>query len=212
MGEEVADPERTIPRAIVLALSGAILVYVLVGITVTLTLGGAALTSPAPLADVIDAAGWSALTPIVRVAAATASLGALLALLTGIGRTSLAMAREGDIPRFFSVVDTRWHVPRRAELATGAVVVALILLTDLRGAIGFSSFGVLLYYLIANVAAFRQRAELRRYPRALQVLGAVGCVILAVTLPLAAALAGTVVVLVGVGYRVARLGYARKST
>lgn len=212
MGEEVADPERTIPRAIVLALSGAILVYVLVGITVTLTLGGAALTSPAPLADVIDAAGWAALTPIVRVAAATASLGALLALLTGIGRTSLAMAREGDIPRFFSVVDTRWHVPRRAELATGAVVVALILLTDLRGAIGFSSFGVLLYYLIANVAAFRQRAELRRYPRALQVLGAVGCIILTATLPLAAALAGTVVVLVGVGYRLTRLRYARKST
>src|SRR5690606_14578522 len=84
MGEEVQDPSRTIPRAIVLALGGAIVVYVLVGASVILTLGANALSSPAPLVDVLDAAGWSALAPAVRVAAATASLGALLALLTGI--------------------------------------------------------------------------------------------------------------------------------
>src|SRR5690606_9991258 len=59
MGEEVQDPSRTIPRAIVLALGGAIVVYVLVGASVILTLGANALSSPAPLVDVLDAAGWS---------------------------------------------------------------------------------------------------------------------------------------------------------
>lgn len=205
MGEEVADPARTIPRAIILALGGAVVVYVFVGAAVVLTLGASVLTSAAPLVDVLAAAGWSAATPVVRVAAAAASLGALLALLTGIGRTSLAMARENDIPRFFARIDERWKVPRRAEIAIGVLVIGIILLADLRGAIGFSSFGVLLYYLIANVAAFRQGADARRYPRALQVVGALACLLLVSTLPAEASLVGSGVVLAGVAYRMLRL-------
>lgn len=209
MGEEVIDPRRTIPRAIIIALCGAVVVYALVGLAVTLTLGADATTSTAPLADVLTAAGWSAASPIVRVAAATASLGALLALLTGIGRTTLAMARESDLPRFLAVVDARWSVPRRAELLIGAVVIAIILIADLRGAIAFSSFGVLIYYLIANLAAFRQRGEARRYPHALQVIGAIGCLVLVVTLPAAGILIGAVVILVGLIYRAIRLNVGR---
>lgn len=205
MGEEVADPARTVPRAIVLALGGAIVVYVLVGLAVMLSIGADAVTSPAPLTAVLDAAGWSMLEPVVRVAAAAASLGALLALLTGIGRTTLAMAREADVPRFFARVDERWHVPRRAEIAIGAIVIGVVLVADLRGAIGFSSFGVLLYYLIANIAAFRQRGEARRYPRALQAIGAIGCIVLVATLPLAGVIVGAGVVVIGVGYRMLRL-------
>ncbi|WP_422215248.1 APC family permease [Microbacterium sp.] len=209
MGEEVVSPERTIPRAIVLALAGAVVVYVLVAITVMTTLGSDAATSAVPLADVITAAGWPALAPAVRVAAAAASLGALLALLTGIGRTTLAMAREDDVPRFLAHVDERWHVPRRAEVAIASIVIGVVLVADLRNAIGFSSFGVLLYYLIANAAAFRQEGTARRYPRALQVLGALGCIVLVNTLPIVASLVGTGVVLLGVGYRMLRLRLAR---
>jgi APA family basic amino acid/polyamine antiporter len=210
MGEEVADPARTIPRAIVLALGGAVLVYVLVAVVTLLVLGADAASSTAPLADVVHRAGWSWLTPVVRVAAAAASLGALLALLTGIGRTTLAMARESDLPRFLAKVDDRWQVPRRAELAIAAIVIGIVLVADLRGAIGFSSFGVLLYYLIANASAFRQGADVRRYPRWLQVVGALGCLLLVSTLPVVASLVGTGVVLVGVGYRMLRLRHARR--
>src|SRR5699024_4480311 len=126
-------------------------------------------TSTAPLADVVSAAGWNALAPVVRVAAATASLGALLALITGIGRTTLAMGRESDLPPWLAAVHPRWQVPHRAEITIGLVVIVILLFADLRNAIGFSSFGVLLYYLIANASAFRQKADVRRYPRALQV-------------------------------------------
>jgi len=80
------------------------------------------------------------------------------------------------------------------------VVVGLVLLTDLRGAIGFSSFGVLLYYFVANVAALRQPAG-RRYPRWLQRIGAVGCLGLVVTLPWQSVVAGVAVFAVGVLYR-----------
>ncbi|MBN8423952.1 amino acid permease [Microbacterium esteraromaticum] len=210
MGEEVTDPARTIPRAIVFALSGAVVVYVVIGITVVSTLGADAIGSVHPLADVVAAAGWAGAEPIVRVAAATASLGALLALLTGIGRTTLAMAREHDLPRFLAHVAPRWHVPRRAEIAIGLAVIGIVLVADLRGAIGFSSFGVLLYYLIANAAAFRQHGAARRYPRFLQVIGALGCLVLVSTLPVLASLAGTAVVLLGIGYRILRLRVTRR--
>lgn len=205
MGEEVIDPARTIPRAIVLALGGAVVVYVLVAVAVMLALGADAVGSAHPLADVAEAAGWSWAGPVVRIAAATASLGALLALITGIGRTTLAMAREADLPRFLAVVDERWQVPQRAEVAVALIVIGIVLVADLRGAIGFSSFGVLLYYLIANAAALRQRADVRRYPKALQVIGAVGCLVLVSTLPALASLIGTGVVLAGIGYRMLRL-------
>ena len=84
------------------------------------------------------------------------------------------MAREGDLPRWLDAVHPRFHVPHRAELTVAAVVVVLVLLADLRGVIGFSSFGVLLYYFVANAAARAQGPEQRRYPRWLQVLGGHG--------------------------------------
>lgn len=205
MGEEVMNPRRTIPRAIVLALGIAVAVYAVVAVTVLAVLGpDATAASAAPLADAAAASGWGWTQPVVRIGAAAASLGALLALIAGIGRTTLAMAREDDLPRFLSAVHPRWHVPYRAELAIGAIVIVTVAFVDLRGAIGFSSFGVLIYYFIANAAAWRQGADARRYPRALQVLGLVGCTVLVITPPVAAVLVGTAVVLIGVAYRLAR--------
>ncbi|QRY40549.1 APC family permease [Microbacterium hominis] len=205
MGEEVRDPQRTIPRAIVIALVLALIVYVALAVAALATLGPERLAaSPAPLAELAAAGGWTWTGPVVRVGAAAASLGALLALVAGIGRTSLAMARAGDLPRWLSAVHPRYAVPHRAELALAAVVSVLILTTDLRAAIGFSSFGVLLYYLIANVAAYRQGAAARRFPRVLQIVGAVGCAVLVATLPWPSIVGGAAVVAVGVGYRALR--------
>jgi APA family basic amino acid/polyamine antiporter len=206
MGEEVREPRRTIPRAIPLALGLAVAVYAVVAVTLLLVLGAGELgTSAAPLADAARAADRSWAVPVVSVAAAAASLGALLALVAGIGRTSLAMAREGDLPRWLAAVHPRHRVPHHAELALAAVVCLVVLTVDLRGAIGFSSFGVLLYYLVANLAAFSQDAAHRRWPRVLQVVGAAGCLLLVATLPWASVAAGAAVFLVGVGYRALRL-------
>ena len=91
---------------------------------------------------------------------------------------------------------------------TGLVCV-LILVADLRSAIGFSSFGVLLYYLIANLAAYTQSSERRRFPRILQLIGVVGCGTLVLTLPLNAVLVGTLVFAVGIIYRAIRVRIRR---
>jgi APA family basic amino acid/polyamine antiporter len=181
MGEEVREPARTIPRAITIALAVAIGIYLLVAIALLRT--GDPASTTAPLASAVDGVGAAWATPIVRVGAALASLGALLALIAGVGRTTLAMARNQDLPTWLAAVHPRYQVPHHAELALAAVVGVLVLTTDLRGVIGFSSFGVLLYYAIANASAFTQPAGQRRWPRAVNVIGLTGCVVLAVTLP-----------------------------
>ncbi|MFK4086860.1 APC family permease [Kribbella sp. NPDC020789] len=206
MGEEVREPGRTIPRAITIALGIAIAVYLLVGLTLLRVIDPAG--SSAPLAAAVDAAGSAWAVPVVRVGAALASLGALLALIAGIGRTSLAMARNHDLPGWLAAVHPRYQVPHRAEVVLALVVCVLVLTTDLRGAIGFSSFGVLLYYAIANISAFTQPADQRRWPRALNVVGLLGCLGLAVTLPWRSAVAAAVLLGLGLLARLIRKGRA----
>jgi APA family basic amino acid/polyamine antiporter len=111
------------------------------------------------------------------------------------------MARNRDLPSWLAAVHPRYRVPHHAEVALGVVVTVLVLTVDLRGAIGFSSFGVLLYYFIANVSAYTQQGSKRRYPRILQVIGAAGCLVLVATLPLSAITVGFIVLALGVLYR-----------
>ena len=154
-----------------------------------------------PVAAAVRAADADWAVPLVRVGGAAAGLGALLALLAGVGRTSLAMARERDLPGWLAAVEPRHRVPHHAQLAVAIAVVVLVLVADLRGAIGFSSCGVLVYYAVTNLAALRQPAAARRWPRAINVLGLVGCLVLVVTLPMVSVAVGLGVFAVGVAGR-----------
>jgi APA family basic amino acid/polyamine antiporter len=202
LGEEVRDPARVIPRAIPIALGIVVAVYLLVA-TAALTGAGPArlAATAAPLAAAVRAAGTGVLAPVVRAGAALASLGALLALIAGIGRTSLAMARHRDLPSWLAAVHPRYRVPHHAEAALAGIVIILVFTTDLRTVIGFSSFAVLVYYGIANTAALTQPAHDRRWPRWLNLLGVGGCALLVATLPLDAVLAGLVVFACGLAGR-----------
>ncbi|MEU9125858.1 APC family permease [Streptomyces sp. NPDC048506] len=198
LGEEVRDPERTIPRAVPLALAITLAVYAAVAVGVLAVLGpGRLADASAPLTEAVRAAGAPGLAPVVRVGAAVAALGSLLALVLGVSRTTLAMARDRHLPHSLAAVHPRFHVPHRAELAVGAVVALLAATTDVRAAIGFSSFGVLAYYAVANAAALTLTTAERRPPRAVPVLGLAGCLGLAFSLPVTAVLSGVAVLAVG---------------
>ncbi|MER6783212.1 APC family permease [Streptomyces sp. NPDC000658] len=197
LGEEVRDPERTIPRAIPLALGITLVVYACVAVAVLSVSGAGGLgQASAPLADAVRAAGAPGLVPVVRVGAAVAALGSLLALILGVSRTTLAMARDRHLPHALSVVHPRFQVPHRAELAVGTAVAILAATVDVRGAIGFSSFGVLAYYAVANASAWTLDSAPAK--RALPALGLLGCLILAFALPATSVLAGAGVLAVGV--------------
>ncbi|MEV8530374.1 APC family permease [Streptomyces sp. NPDC051211] len=200
LGEEVRDPARTIPRAVPLALGITLVVYAAVAAAVLSVLGAEGLAgATAPLADAVRAAGRPGLAPVVQAGAALAALGSLLALVLGVSRTALAMARDGHLPRTLAAVHPRNQVPHHAELAVGAVVAVLAATVDLRGAIGFSSFGVLVYYAIANASAWTLGSHDSGVKgRAVAAAGLAGCVVLACALPLASVVAGAGVLALGV--------------
>ena len=184
LGDEVVDPARTLPRAIPLALGITLVVYAAVALCALLAAGpGALADSTAPLATAVRAGSLDWLTPAVRVGGTVASLGVLLSLTVGVSRTVFAMATNRDLPGWLDAVHPAHRVPHRAELAVGALVGVVVLVADLRGTIGFSSFAVLSYYGIANAAAWRLAPAQPRWPRALAAAGVAGCALLAFTLP-----------------------------
>ncbi|MEE2034018.1 APC family permease [Rhodococcus chondri] len=212
LGEEVRDPARTIPRAIPSALGITLVVYVAVAVAVLSVLGADGLAdATAPLSEAVRAAGVEWLVPVVGGGAAVAALGSLLALILGVSRTTLAMARDRHLPHALSVIHPRFQVPHRAELVVGLVVAVVAATVDLRGAIGFSSFGVLVYYAVANAAAWTLTRGEGRPPRWIPVVGLAGCVVLAVSLPVSSVLAGAVVLAVGTAAYGARRVWATRS-
>jgi APA family basic amino acid/polyamine antiporter len=198
LGEEVRDPLRTIPRAIPIALGITFVVYATVAVVSLLAVGPDALAaSSAPLATVVAGSPLSWAEPVVQIGAAVASLGVLLSLLVGVSRTTFAMAGERDLPGWLDAVHPVRRVPQRAELTVAVIVITVVSVADVRGAIGFSSFAVLTYYAIANASAWTQDAEHRRWRRALNVAGLLGCATLVATLPVRSVVAGLVVFAIG---------------
>ncbi|MEV5692092.1 APC family permease [Micromonospora globbae] len=209
LGEEVRDPERTIPRAVPLALGLVLAIYLVLAVVALGVLGSDRLAnSAAPLADVVTAAGLPGLAWVVRAGATVAVTGVLLSLLAGVGRTLLAMARRRDVPGALAAVHPRYRVPHRAELAVAAVVVVVVSLGDVRHAIGFSSCTVLVYYAITNAAALTLgRDPRRKLPvQVLAALGLAGCLLLAVNLPASSVIAGFAVLAAGAA------GYALRAS
>jgi APA family basic amino acid/polyamine antiporter len=201
LGEEVRAPAHTIPRAIRLALAVTLALYATLAVTLLAILGPNLSTSAAPLADAVRAAGAGWLEPAVRIGAAVAALGSLLSLILGVSRTGLAMARDGHLPAALAVVHPRFAVPHRAEVTVGVIVAVVAALADIRAAIGFSSFAVLVYYAIANASAWTLPGR-----ELVPVVGLAGCLVLAACLPLTSVVAGAAVLAVGaVIYILARL-------
>ena len=199
LGEEVRDPQRTIPRAIPRALALVLAIYALVAFVVVATVPAATLPSDtAPLRTVIESGALSALGPLVPVGAAIACAGVLLNLLPGVSRTVLAMARRQELPSALSVVDGRRAIPLRAEVTVVAVVLILVNTIDLRSSIAVSGVAVLTYYAITNASALAMPPETRIWHPSIAVLGLAGCVTLTLSLPIEALLGGGISLAAGV--------------
>jgi basic amino acid/polyamine antiporter, APA family len=209
LGEEVKDPEITIPRAIPRALAAVLATYLVVGFTALAVVPASSLAATsAPLKLVLEAGSIDWLAPVVDIGAGIAALGVLLNLIPGVSRTSLAMARERELPHWFAHVDTARSLPVRAELTVAAIVIVLVVVLDLRSAIGISGVAVLTYYAITNAAALTLRPEQRRWPAVFAVVGLLGCVTLVAALPPLAILTGFGALAVGVLIRITRRPHA----
>jgi basic amino acid/polyamine antiporter, APA family len=183
LGEEVRDPSRTLRRAIPLALLIVLVVYLAVGCALLHALGVSRLAmESAPLAAAVGGADAPALGVLVRLGAAAATMGALLSVLVGISRMTLAMARRRDLPSWLDFVGSR-GTPWRADLVGILAAVLVAALVGPVAAVALSACSVLVYYAVINLAALRLPAADRRWPAWTAMLGLLLCLGLAVLLP-----------------------------
>lgn len=184
LGEEVVDPRRTVPRAVMMTVGLTAILYLLVGIAAigmggAAALAGATLAGEGPLGVVARLGERAWMIPLLTLGAITAMLGVLLNLILGLSRVILAMGRRGDAPERFASVNLSGATPVPAVIAVGLLVTGLTLLGDVMTTWSLSAFSVLIYYGITNLAALRLSAEERFYPRIISIIGLLGCLILA---------------------------------
>lgn len=198
LGEEVRDPRTTIPRAIVITICGAMLLYAAVATVAVGAAGAGALAgTSAPLRVAATATGLPWLATVVSVGGLAAMLGVVLSQLLGLSRMAFAMARRGDLPRWLEAVHPIHGVPHRAVLAIGAAAALVAATGTLATVAAAASFTILVYYGIANVAALRMPTRAKLYPDAVPAFGAVTCVLLACSLAPGTIVTGLLVLATG---------------
>ena len=206
LGEEVVEPRRTIPRAIIATLVTVLVLYGSVAVAALGALGAdgyAEVTraTAAPLQTAASAMGQPWLAAAVAAGAVTAMLGVLVNLLLGLSRVLLAMARRGDAPAVFATLDASGTTPGPAVLMVGAIVSSLVLLGDVKTTWSFSAFTVLVYYALTNASALRLPPNDRLYPRWISWAGLGGCGFLALWVPPPYWVAGLGLLALGHGLR-----------
>ena len=203
LGEEVHDPQRTIPRAIVATLVVTMLLYVSVAYVAVAAVGSTTFTeltvaTAAPLEAIAEGFGVPGLGLALAVGAIMAMLGVLLNLILGLSRVLFAMGRRSDLPRVVAHVDARTATPSVAVIVIGVVIAMLALLGNVKTTWSFSAFTVLVYYAINNLAALRLPPEQRRFPRWIAWAGLIACAFLAFWVEPAIWLAG--IAAIGAGW------------
>ncbi len=177
VAEEIKDPERTVPRAVLLSIVISTGFYLSVGIAAIGLAGAPALAqSASPLADAVRAAGSPPIAYIVSAGGLLATASVLLTSILGVSRVAFAMARRGDLPHKLSIVHPRYRSPSYAVVITGVIITLLVLLGDLMQVVAISTFALLFYYGLTNVAALRLAPREREYSPAISIAGVVVCV------------------------------------
>lgn len=202
LGEEVRDPQRTIPRAILATLLVTMVLYISVafvgvGVLGAPGLANAADTTAAPLEAAAATFNIPPLSWLVTIGAMTAMLGVLINLLLGLSRVLLAMGRRGDMPPAVAMLNQAGTTPTMAVIIMGVIVFGLVLIGNVHTTWSFSAFTVLMYYSLTNLSALRLPPQERLYPMAISAAGLVGCLGLAFWVEPQIWLVGLVLIIIG---------------
>lgn len=191
LGEEIDDPRRNIPRAIIVTLLVSMVLYVSVGFIVAFadqansTDPTGALTKSdsigeaAPLHTIATGFGIPWGGTVLAIGAITAMLGVLLNLVLGLSRVLLAMGRRAEMPTQAALVGEKTGVPWVATLVVAAIICLIVLVGDIKLAWSFSAFAVLIYYSITNLCALRMKPSERIFPIWPAWIGLASCLFLA---------------------------------
>ncbi len=198
LAEEVKDPEKTIPRAVIITIVTAIILYTAVSVVAIGVIGaGRMADSKSPLQLVAEALSTPAISTIVLIGASTAMLGVLLSQILGISRMMLAMSRRNDLPPVFQTIHQKYRIPHFGIVITGVVIIILTITGAFEFIVRAATFTILLYYSITNIAALKQPRKEQIYGKVIPVLGLIGCLAMSVSLPFNVIITGIGLLLAG---------------
>ncbi len=202
LAEEVKDPKTTIPKAIIITIVSAIILYGVVSVTAIGVIGFEAMAqSISPLQLVANQLQTPFIQTIIALGACTAMLGVLLSQILGISRMLFAMGRNNDFFPVFQKTDNKRKVPAIAILFTATIIALLTYLGTFTFVLASAAFTILLYYSITNIAALKQVKQDRLYPNWVPVLGVAGCLAMAASLNLTVILSGIALLASGFMFR-----------
>jgi len=179
LGEEIINPKRNIPIAVMLTVMTCAALYLAVSFVAVKDSGADAFSrmateTAAPLEKIAGSIEpwWRY---VLAIGAVTALLGVLLNLILGLSRVVLAMGRRRDLPGVFASVNASGTTPVPAVILVAVIIAGLAAVGSVTFAWSLSATTVLIYYALTNLAALRLPKEDRRYPRIISVAGLVGC-------------------------------------
>ena len=197
LGEEVTEPRRTIPRAIIATLVTASVIYIVVT-WVALANAGNQFSSLALIAQTFSG---PSLVKVLTAGAIIAMASVLLNLVLGLSRVVLAMGRRCDLPKTTARITDSTKVPAVATIVVGCLITGLVYVGDMKLTWSFSAFTVLVYYALTNLCAIRLKIEERLYPSWVSYIGLFACLCLAVFVEWRVILAGLSLIASGLALR-----------
>ncbi|MGJ3243833.1 MAG: APC family permease [Opitutales bacterium] len=172
LGEEIREPRKNIPRAIILTLAVIALVYVLVAAVVVRQAGAA---TGIILTATADAFGGPGLAWLIEIGAFLAFFSVITTLLLGLSRVLFAMGRDGEAPARFGLLAGKHNEPVVAILGVAGLIGIGILVGDLYRVWSFSAVTVLAYYGTTHLCALQLKPRERLFPRWIAWVGLAGC-------------------------------------
>ncbi|HAE18757.1 MAG TPA: amino acid permease [Verrucomicrobiales bacterium] len=197
LGEEVTEPRRTIPRAIIATLVTTTVIYIVVT-WVALANAGNQFSSLALIAQTFSG---PSLVKVLTAGAIIAMASVLLNLVLGLSRVVLAMGRRCDLPKATARITDSTKVPAVATIVVGCLITGLVYVGDMKLTWSFSAFTVLVYYALTNLCAIRLKIEERLYPSWVSYIGLFACLCLAVFVEWRIILAGLSLIALGLALR-----------
>jgi APA family basic amino acid/polyamine antiporter len=155
--QEARDPQRDMPRGILISLVVCTILYIAVALVLTGIVHYTKLNVPAPIALGVDSTGLTWLRPIIKLGAIAGLSSTMLVMLLGQPRIFFSMSRDGLLPAVFGKVHPRFKTPYVTTIITGVVVSLVAGLFPIATLTQLTSMGTLLAFVMVSLGIWMLR-------------------------------------------------------
>ena len=163
--EESKNPQRDLPRAVLLSLGMSMAMYLAVSLVLTGIAKYPTLNTEAPVADAFKNIGLGGLAAAISASAVFGLVSVLFAFMLGAARIWFALARDGLLPAWFAHVHPRHGTPHRPTIVLGVFTALVAGLFPLDEVAKLVNIGVLSAFIVICASVIVLRIRKPELPR-----------------------------------------------